>query len=439
MFTDLILSIFAIVSLLQLGLLVDFYLINKRRLNFQIATFFALGIGAIGISQMVSSLLGLKIDKLLATFWGVSFFIPLFFDQKLKRAWLAAISTLAYSLKTAQKTFLLLLLSLLVATTMATFSHTPWGDDAYERHLAKANYFYIDGQVTHDNLYLAEPNDDPIFWPLTATWLYHFLEKSSEFWVQIIPLVLFILTISEFWRRLPPALLHRYAWITILAFTPLLWGQVVLPEYSGNPDLMLSFFFLLATAALIKKEVIYAGIFFGLAALIKNDAFPALVGFIILAITTSLVTKTRLQRTALAIAVILLVINIAWKVQYGLSNRFLERDIRRVLEERPFFKYNRYSLQSFREQFRQTHNWALGWLVIAFFTATRLKLIAKDQQILMVFLLIGFQFLGYLWVYYVNSEDQATEIATSIARLSLQLFPSALLTAAFLSAKKTES
>lgn len=430
-----ILLFLAIVSFLQLGLLIDYYLVCGRKLELKLAPFFGLGLGFVTIFLMVLGLLEVSISRAIVFGLAAVSFIPIFADQSLRVQLAEEIRKHIKNVK-AQNGIIILGFGLFLSVIlMVTFSHIPWSDDAYERWIYKGGAFWHDGVVTRDVLYQSEPSDDPILWPLTSSWLYHFLGQASEFWVQVIPFGVYLAIVLEFFRRKVNLL-----WICILAFTPFLWGYVVSPEYVGSADLLLGFFLLLSFGALLKGEAVYGAIFLGIAALAKNDANPAILALMILFTYNFLRSKKRANLVPLLVVLAFFSFSVFWKINYDLGSRFLQKDILlSVFEKRPFIEYNFYSLQSFREEFRQVSKWGIGWYVIAFFVIVYFPRIFSQKQLMWVFLLFCAQFAGYFWVYYVNNVDQATEIATSISRLSLQIYVPALFFAYMLSvfAKKS--
>ena len=128
---------------------------------------------------------------------------------------------------------------------------------------------------------------------------------------------------------------------------------------------------------------------------------------------------------------------IAWKIYFSLNNRYLENNLLLVLQQRPIVEYTRYSLNAFREEFRFVARWGVGFLVIFFFLFTHFKAVFENKWFLFALILFGFQFAGYIAVFYVTHDDQATQIATSIFRLVLQVYPAMLLFAYELSVYKS--
>ena len=435
---DLFWVVLAVFSFIQLGLVADYYLIAKRKVGFKPAVYFGLGVGVITILNMFASMVSIPLDNYaaFAVFFAVC--LPFVFDRRLAKDCFSAVADwVAVIGKNRLLTGAFLVFVAVIV--IYTFGHVPWGDDAYERWLAKAGAFYLDGRMTSYSLYLSEPADDPNLWPITVSWLYRFIGEPGEFWSQTLQVAVFVLIIFEFARRV--TILKsgiKLFWLIILALTPMLWNYVVLPEYSGNADLFLSFYFILAFGALVSGEIIYAALFFGLAVLTKNDAIPALATLFVLIPLLALNQKDRkpfLAAAALGLAIF--IFNIIWKMHFDLGNRFLQRDIGEVLAQRPFFAYQKYALMAYREEFRNVAHWGAGWLVIFFVFVTKFGTILKNRLILAAFLIFGVQLVAYMAVWYLAVPDHATEIATNIHRLLLGIYPAMLLVCAFVFLKKT--
>lgn len=419
-FLELILALLGVISFLEIGLLADFYLINKRKLKFSFPKFLGLGIGSIGLFQIIAGLLQTPINQIFVFALFLLLGLPFIFDEKLVKA----LKKLINPEKNVKFLPIFLVIIFLSFLWVKTFSHTIWGSDAYNFWLAKASAFYRDGMITKENVSIYWPYDHPLLWPLSAVWIYHFLGKVNEYFFQIIPFSIFFSMILAFYQNIQK---RKMIWICIIALTPFLWANVAWAEYAGNADLLVSFYFLLSVIMLLRREFIYTVLFLFFAVLTKNDALPALVVFLLFS-PWLLKIKNNLKLWFFAFS--LFVANLAWKSNFGLSNRYLE--IERAVG-RPLASYMWYSLNAFREEFRQVYRWGISWWLILFLIIVNLNKILKNRLILMGFLLITFQFIGYFAVYYLTPEDQASHIATSIYRLVMQVYPAALFLASQIS------
>ena len=174
---NLILTIVAVFSFFQAGLLVDFYFFQKRKLEFSFSKFLGLGIGSIGFFQLIAGLLQIPINQTFVYGLFLLLGLPFLFDKKLIKA-------VKQGLVLKKPVLLLVFTLFLFSLVVVTFSHTIWGSDAYSFWLAKASAFYRDGMVTKENVHIYWPYDHPLLWPLTATWFYHFLGGINEFFFK---------------------------------------------------------------------------------------------------------------------------------------------------------------------------------------------------------------------------------------------------------------
>lgn len=435
---DLLISLLAIVSFFQMGLLVDYYLLNHRRLHFNLAVFLGLGLGFCAILQMLLAVLAVPISDFAVRGFTAVLFLPYIFDSNFRRQAAGFLRSLGKSRKVGIIVPVLVLLAFISVILVITFSHPVWGYDGIQRWLLKARLFWADGIITKANLALVQPADDPNLWPLSGTWFYHLLGRSDDFWIQFIPVTVLVCLAADFWRIVKTSGKVSWLWTAILLFCPFLWQTASSEAYSGNADLLVSFYLFLAFSRLFNKQFVYAAIFLGLGALTKNDALPALAGFCVLLPIFYRGGKFNLSKLALAVAAAFLIFNVSWKLYFGMNSRYLQTDWSVIFRQRPIFGYTKYTLQGFREQFRQIDRWGVGFLVIGFFVLTRIRRIFNDRRLLFVGVLFGAQLLGYIWVYYVTSEDQATQIATSLFRLVSQIFPSLLIFAYTLSVTNVE-
>lgn len=426
---ELILSLFGILSFFTIGLMFDYYVISKKRLSFNLAVFFGLGMGMIAVFQMVAALFGVMVNTILILCITVLSIVPIFADPILKKQ---LHNTLRQNIRRTRGRNAVLLFVILMYFGLAaivTFSHPVWGFDAVDRWLAKAYSFWLDNGISRANLHGFYIADDPNLWPIAASWLFHFLGRASDFWVQLIPFAALICIVGEFARQVFRSGKLGFAWIAVLIFSPFLWFSLVSESLSGNADIFVSLYFLLAFVAIFEKRLICAALFLGFGFTTKNDALPALLGFCLVFPLYKFVSKEKMPIAPFVIAVSLLVFSIAWKVYYSLGSRYLENNLVLVWQQRPIVDYTRYSINAFREEFRFVGHWGIGFLVIFFFLITRIGTVFTNKWYLLALVIFGFQIAGYIAVYYVTQEDQATQIATSIFRLVLQVYPAMLLLA----------
>jgi len=422
----------ALLSFLQTGLIVDFYLLQKRKLVFSLPKFFGLGIGFIGLLQLLMGLFSLFINQTFVFSLFLILCLPFFLDNSLR----GQIKKLAnrsiksfYKSSSFFKLTLFLFFLILASLFIQAFSHTIWGSDAYAFWLAKASAFFIDGRITAKNLFLYWPYDHPLLWPLTATWLYHFIGQASEYYFQAIPFTVFICLIVGFYKSIGKAgILGRIFWTAVLFFTPFLLKNIISPEYVGNADLLVSFYLFLSTAYLLKGKYLYTSLFLFFACFAKNDITPAVLAFLMVFPIFNLRVKKR-QKASFGPWFLLLVLvglHFFWKKSFGFENRYLASLKNRAFTKRPLFEYMWYTTNAFREDFRQIYRWGVGWWLIILAIFTNFKKLFKDKTILLGLLMIFIQFLSYFLVYYITPEDPASQIATSIFRLVLQLYPATL-------------
>ena len=416
MWQELSLSLLAIISFLQAGLVADYYLLRGKPSWSNLPIYFGLGIGLVGFCQIIAGLVGIRLSQTSVLSASLLVFTPYLLERKL-RLFIASASKI-----TLPHSFLILLPFFFIIGSLA-FAHIIWGYDAYAFWLSKARAFWVDGLITRENLYAFWPWDQPILWPMQATWFYHILGRADGFWVQFIPLSVLVMLI--FWFAVlvfKEKKKWRHLWLFLLLLTPFLWGQLAFAEYAGNADLLVSFFLLLAVSSIIGRKTIYAAIFLGLAFYSKNDALPALAGFIFFLPLVGKNGKTRFP-ASWWLAVFFLGSHLAWKYYFGLSNRYLGQNLIAIARERPILPYIWYTLHAFREEFRQINHWGAGWWLIIFTLVLKWRVFLKDYLLRLGLILVGAQFLGYVWAYYVTVENPASQISTSIFRLALQIYP----------------
>ena len=434
-----ILSIFAVFSILELGVLAQFYLGKAKNLNFSFSTLFALGLGTLCIIFYLSGLLQIHLTRALVMITAFAFSLPFFLDARLKIQTLRNIDIYIQGLRKSSKIFLIIFTAFLVILFIFTFSKAIWGYDAYERWLAKGRTFWVDGGITKENAKIYDPADDHNLWPFAVSWFYYINGSSDEIWVRVIPFIAFLSIIFEFKKHINVTNwdIKKYSWLLILVFTPFLWQTVSQENYSGNADIFVSLFFLLSIGAIIRKEFLFSALFLGFAAFTKNDALPTLIVFIILLpiFTRNLIAKSDLK-LAFTVALSFLFANLFLKYYYQLNSRYLNQDFSQIISQKPIFKYNLYTAHAFREQFRQIQIWGLGWWIVAFVYMTKMKALLTNRLLLFATIIMIIQILSYSIVFYISKEDQASQITTSISRVLLQVYPSSLLIAYYLVSKK---
>lgn len=427
---SLILSVFAIFSILELGVSVQFYLGKAKKINFSFSRFFALGLGTMCVLFYISGFLQIHLSRALVMIAAFMFSWPFFLDARLKSQTLSNIDLYVQGFRRFPKILLIIFTAFLVVLFMLTFSRAIWGYDAYERWLAKGRVFWVDGGITRENAKIYDPADDHNLWPFAVSWLYYINGHSEEIWVRLIPFTAFLAIIFEFKKHINAKNwdIKKYSWLLILVFTPFLWQIVSKENYSGNADIFVSLFFLLSISAIIRKEFLFSALFLGFAAFTKNDALPALIAFIILLpiFTRNLIAKSDLK-LAFIVALSFLLVNLYLKYYFQLGSRYLNQDFSQIISQKPIFKYNLYTAHAFREQFRQIQIWGLGWWVIIFFFVKKIKVLFTDKLLMISLSLIIVQFISYFVVYYISQEDQAHQITTSISRILLQIYPATLL------------
>ncbi|KKR51040.1 MAG: hypothetical protein UT84_C0003G0035 [Candidatus Curtissbacteria bacterium GW2011_GWA1_40_16] len=426
MFIDLLLSIFVLLTFLQTGLVCDYYLFSKKRFKFDLAIFLALGIGSIAIFQMALGFFEVPLNSFLVIMLAFFAFLPYVFDKHLRRQVLGVVLDYKSIFQSSNPLVILLFIVFAFVAGYFTFSHPVWGYDAVQRWLAKAYIFWVDGGINKANVHIVSPADDPNLWSVTASWFYFILGKADLFWVQTVPFAVFFCLTIKFWQIVKREALGLF-WLVIFMFTPFLWQTSTLKAYSGNADLLVGFYFLLAFSSLFYSKLSYTAIFLGLAALTKNDALPALLAFCALVPFFGLKSKQKFPVSALFVGWALVLFNLGFKYYFSLGSRYLDNDWSLVLKQKPIIEYTKYSLHGFREEFRQVNHWGAGFLVIGYFILSRGGKVFKDRTLLLGLVLILAQVVGYTWTYYVTREDQATQIATSIFRLVLQVYPPLLL------------
>jgi len=398
-----------ILSIISFGwLVIQLLKISKDNCNF--AQMWGIGLLSIALIQLLFALIHFEATQYIV--WAISLSVTGLFILKNKAIFRA-------------KKIPLIILLLAILLIITTLSHAPWGSDAYNFWLSKARAFWLDGGVTHQNIYAYWPYDHPLLWPLNITWLYHLLGKSEEFWSAVIPIVSFLAMVLIFTQDLVKN--NKWLWTILLVGTPFLMGNVYLGEYVGNADILVALYLLLAIDSIYKKNYLFVGIFLFAGSLTKNDLLPALCIWIILSVLLAFKHRKKTSLMVVVSSVIFLTIILSWKKIYGLSSRYVEQELAILLSQRPLVSNIKYSLMAFREEFRQTYRWGLSWWIILFALITRFKTILINPSHKLVFPIILTQLISYIVIYYVTPEDQATHIATSIYRLVLQIYPAALL------------
>ncbi len=414
-------AIAGIIGIMEIGLVVEFYGL-RRRTGVDGLRILGLGLGAIAIFQILMGIGNLPVSReAVLVLTGVSF-LPVVFDQKLRGVIKAAILEMAKSIKVVRVSRAVFW-GIVTVLILMVFSEAVFGHDAYSFWLSKARAFFVDSGITTENIYVYWPYDHPLLWPLVANWYYQILGVTEGYFVRLIPFIGVVLI----GKRLLELSRNGWAWAGVFLLTPFIWQSLVFPEHSGNADLLTGIFIFSGIYGLIKeRDYLITGIFFGLAALTKNDALPILVTFLGLAVIKTRAREGEAWR-GVAAAAGFLAINLLFRVRFGLENRYAEREIGEVLASRPLREYMTYTLHSFREEWRQVWRWGLGWWVIIFSLVTRGKEIIKDDHLRTVMILLLAQLGSLLVIYYITPEDQASHIASSLSRILSQTYGSFLL------------
>jgi len=414
---DILLTLLFSFSVYALGYLLHFVIKKGKSQDILFAYAWGLGLGAIAVIQHLLSVLQIQLTREIVYLFSISI-IFIFIVCRRRLVPKIGLSQIIFFIP-------------LIAIIALTFSHTIWGSDAHNFWLSKARAFWYDGGINPNNIYVYWPYDHPLLWPTIVSWFYHLLGRADEYWAQIINLISWAALMSIFFIQFKKG--FRF-WYWFIVFTPFVAANVYLKEYAGNADLLVSLFILLAAHSILSSKFYWTGIFYFLASLTKNDAMPSLIGFIIL-LTIFSIWRKKFKTTiagAVLAAVAFLGFIIYWRHDFGLGNRYFSTNINEILANRNFWDYTKYSLMAFREEFRQLYRWGFGWWIIGFSFIVEIKRLMKDWKKVLVYLLMTTQFIGYIWVYYVTPENQATHIATSIHRLCLQVYPGILYLAATL-------
>jgi hypothetical protein len=298
-----------------------------------------------------------------------------------------------------------------------TFSCPVWGYDAYAIWLARAKAFFIDQGITVKNLKYFWPAEHPLMWSTTAYWLFVFLNKADFLIVRILPLFFYCLIIFSFWRQIRGNKLLKLVFALFLMTIPQLIDNVTNSLIAGNADLFTAFYIFLAILSLINSRYAKAGLFLALGSLIKSDATPMILLFVISYLF--LVNKKRIKPIVLAILpVVLLFVS---KKMLGIGSRYLGFQSLNFT-----FPYVFYDLMAFREEFRNIAYWNLLWWLYFFSLIACFKTIIKKKNYLFANLLVIFQLGVYFFIFLITPEDQAGHIASALFRLLLQLAPAVL-------------
>src|SRR3972149_11626274 len=217
-----ILSVFATFSILELGVLVQFYLQKAKNINFSFPRLFALGLGAICIIFYTFGLLQIHLTRTLTVIIALAFSLPFFLDPRLKRQSSRNLNLYIQGFRKSSKIFLSLLTVFLVILFMFTFSSAVWDYDDYERWLAKGRTFWVDGGINRENAKIYDPADDHNLWPFAVSWIYYANGNSEEIWIRLIPFTAFLAIIFEFKKHIKVTNwdIKKYSWLLILVFTP---------------------------------------------------------------------------------------------------------------------------------------------------------------------------------------------------------------------------
>ncbi len=82
---DLPLALISIASFIEFGLLIDYYIIKKRSLDFNVAIFFGLGIGFVAVLQMVFSFFKFPITTIFVKIITIAAFAPIILEKELRK------------------------------------------------------------------------------------------------------------------------------------------------------------------------------------------------------------------------------------------------------------------------------------------------------------------------------------------------------------------
>lgn len=145
---QLLLSLLAVASIFQLGFIIDYYLVNRNRSSNNIFIFFALGLGTVGLFQLLISLAGISINRILVFCLLVCLFLPLFVGQKIRHKLSRVLFTTVKKIKNIHPAFQILAGIFIICILILTFSHIIWGYDAYGFWLSKARAF-LGGRKDH--------------------------------------------------------------------------------------------------------------------------------------------------------------------------------------------------------------------------------------------------------------------------------------------------
>ncbi|NMC36067.1 hypothetical protein GYA49_03395 [Candidatus Beckwithbacteria bacterium] len=417
---DFILTLLSIISFWEVGYLTNFYFLHKKQIN--LSSFFGLGLGIVGLMQILLGLAQIKLQQsLVLTFFILTtLWVLLLYKKKQKKI------KLTLKLDAKKLIPILSLAVFILFISYLSLLSNVWGYDAYSIWLARARAFWLDGSVSRFNLYFFWPFDHPILWPLSISWIYFFLGKANEYYSQVLVLSIWIAIILIFLQQIKLKKIHSILWFSILLTTPFLYGNVIWNEYVGNADLLASFFLLLAISQIIKKNFLHSVLFLFFTTISKNDLLPASLLFLVL--TPLVYRKDFFQEKITAwLALLLFIIgNFTWKAYYQFDNRYINNALHLELLNRDLKDSLIYSLHAFREEWRQLYRWGLGWWLILYGFIIGFKEILSSKEYRLCFLILLGQLISYLIVYYLTPEDQATNISTSIYRLSLQIYPSVL-------------
>jgi len=140
-FWDLIFSGLAILSFFLMGLVFDYYFLSRRKLHFNLAIYFGLGLGIVTLFLMLLAIPGIGISRIFVL--AVAAFVAAIpvLDKQLGKALRLAVLAQKKKFNFKILLFLVPVILCLGLAAMVTFSHAIWGYDALERWMAKASAF----------------------------------------------------------------------------------------------------------------------------------------------------------------------------------------------------------------------------------------------------------------------------------------------------------
>jgi hypothetical protein len=401
------------------GLGAQILLFNSKKvklLNFE--EIFGLGFGMTGLFFIIFSILSIKFFPFLFSILTMIFFFGV---MRLRKAtWerikikecLSKLRELSPFYCFLVVVFFLFFLSLF----FQAFSLPAWGYDAYALWLARARAFFIDREINLVNINTYWPPEHPPLWSFLISWFYLYLNQANELASRFLPLLFYLLMPLVFLRHSQENKYLKLIFIFFLMILPHLLDHIVDPLFAGNADLFLSFYFLLAVAAIDRKEYAKAGLFLSLGAWVKSEATPAVLTFVFL----MMVLKIKNKLKPLIFALLPLIFLFGIKFWLGISSRYFSFNFNTS------FSYFWYDLMAFREEMRNLPHWHLLWWLFLFIGILSGKRLLRQKNLLFAYLIIIFQLLSYFLIFLMTPENQAGHLASALFRLLLHLAPASL-------------